>query len=196
MKHPIEGKRFGYLVALSVVGESKRRVPLWSAQCDCGTATVARQDNLLYGNTTSCGCRKREASKTHGGSYLPEYRIWKDAVRRCENPGDKAFSYYGGRGIKVCEQWLNGFEAFFADMGPRPSPKYTLDRRNNDGPYSPDNCRWATRKEQSRNTSRNRIVETGGKKMSLAEAVESLDLNYATVLSRLRRGKSDTEALR
>lgn len=113
---------------------------------------------------------------------------------RCNNERSRSYKDYGGRGIKVCERWCK-FENFFSDMGKRPSQKHSLDRIDNDGDYEPGNCRWATLKEQRRNRSDTRWVTVHGRQMSLAEAVETLGLNYSRVLARLRLGWSDERAL-
>src|SRR6185312_9555634 len=107
---------------------------------------------------------------THGMRFTSEYRIWGGMKQRCLNPKNPSYIYYGGRGIKVCASWLQSFEAFYADMGSRPSTKHTLDRRENNSHYEPGNCYWATPIEQMNNTRRNRIVNIGGENVTLAEA--------------------------
>ncbi len=116
-------------------------------------------------------------------------------LQRCTNPSKKSYAGYGGRGIKVCERWLDSFDAFLADMGPRTSPGHSLDRIDNDGPYSPENCRWATRKEQCRNRRSNRLVIYDGTEMPLVEAAERAGLSYQLAYQRLLRGWTPEEAL-
>jgi hypothetical protein len=117
-----------------------------------------------------------------------EYTAWNSMMARCFNSSVKHFGRYGGRGITVCERWLK-FENFLADMGARPSRLHSLDRYpDKDGHYEPSNCRWATRKEQSRNTATNNIIEFDGRRMALAEAIESSGLRTSTVSMRLVRG--------
>jgi hypothetical protein len=134
---------------------------------------------------------------------LPEYRIWVGINRRCHSPAGRDYHRYGGRGIYVCDRWRSRgvkksreqFEAFLQDMGRRPSPAHSLDRIDNDGPYSPENCRWATAAEQNANRRGARLVEWRGKLINLSALARSLGLSEATVDSRLRRGWTLEEAV-
>lgn len=114
---------------------------------------------------------------------------------RCYVTTDKRYGDYGGRGIRVCERWLNSFEKFFADMGERPSQRHTIDRKNNNGNYEPGNCRWATRAEQNRNQRRNVIVEHDGKRLCVAEWAELAGISADVLRNRLNRGWSIEEAM-
>jgi len=116
-------------------------------------------------------------------------------IQRCHNQNDSRYSRYGGRGISVCERWRDSFEAFFKDMGRRPSPQHSIDRIDNEKGYSPENCRWASRKEQARNTRESRILTLGGKSMTIAEWAEVTGIPAHTIHSRLSRGQSVTDAL-
>lgn len=137
---------------------------------------------------------KRRFNGWHGLSYTPEYRAWQMMRLRCLEPTNAAYPGYGGRGIKVCERWLNSVEAFVADMGPKPSPAHELDRENNDGHYEPGNCRWVTRKVNDRNRRSNRRVEYNGETKALAEWCEQLDLPVSTIRCRLAIGWTAEEA--
>ena len=155
----ITGHRFGLLTV------SKRHFPsnkagnaLWQCRCDCGTENViAIGIELRSGHKSSCGCLWKKTITTHGMAGTPEYRAWQKMKARCTCKTDKRYIHYGGRGIKVCSQWLNSFESFYADMGAKPAPHLTLDRANNDGDYTPENCRWATYTRQNNNKRHNPI---------------------------------------
>lgn len=142
----LTGSRFGRLVALSWEGVSvKNGNSQWRCRCDCGREVVADSQNLKSGITKSCGCSRIK----HGWSAHPLYFAWATMIQRCTNPKAESFHYYGGRGITVDPAWLD-FTTFLKDMGPRPEG-LSLDRKDPNGPYSKDNCRWATWKEQAAN---------------------------------------------
>jgi len=149
MKHNLLGQRFG---ALIVISESPpvRKKTFWLCRCDCGNEKPMRADGLTSGRYKSCGCDGGRFKSTHGMYNTPEYRSWVAMKTRCTNPNGDDFHLYGGRGISVCERWLNSFENFYADMGSRPEGT-TLDRKDPDGNYEPGNCRWATLAEQNSN---------------------------------------------
>lgn len=193
------GNRFGRLTLIDIAPHPRRK--RWRCQCDCGNETVVEQSNLVTGHSKSCGCLREEKRISHGKCRTPEYRTWINIKSRCLNADYSYSHWYGGRGITVCDRWLNGdgqstgFECFFADMGTRPSARHSIDRKDVNGNYEPGNCIWVTQKDQTRNMRSNHIVEYKGKTQTLAEAVEGTGLKYNTVLYRLKRGWSINDAL-
>lgn len=125
----------------------------------------------------------------------PEYYAWRDIRLRCTSSTHKNFPRYGGRGIYVCNRWLDSYSNFLADMGGRPSPLHSIDRINNDGPYSPENCRWATRAEQTRNRSSNRLMTLNGRTQCIVQWAEELGIKANTLNSRIVMGWSDEKTL-
>lgn len=196
-KLDLTGQRFGRLLVLSCSGRNRSGRVTWECRCDCGVVKPAvLTDNLRSGASTSCGCLTREravqANSRHGhgrkrstGRASATYNSWRGMVRRCTNPADSSYEFYGGRGITVCDRWMQ-FENFLADMGERP-PGMEIDRKENDKGYEPDNCRWATHVQNGRNTRTNRVIDTPHGPMLLCEAVEVSGLNYGTLVGRLRR---------
>lgn len=166
------------------------------ARCRCGNERNVLLFALRSGGSQSCGCLQRERSTSHGQSGIPEYHIWAGMINRCENPNDTGFAYYGGRGIKICKRWRESFAAFIADVGLRPSPKYSIDRYpDNDGNYEPGNVRWATATEQNRNKQRNRLITIGDQTLTLSEWAEKAGVSKTTAHGRIARGISPEEAL-
>lgn len=153
----VSGERFGRLVAISRVGRRSqgrnRGQSRWRCLCDCGGTNIVNLSSLHAGTTRSCGCLLTErfaAMTTHGDTGSSEHNIWKAMIRRCENPNNPDWHRYGGRGIRVCRRWREDYATFLSDMGRHP-PGKTLDRKDNEGNYTPRNCRWATPKQQANN---------------------------------------------
>lgn len=161
--------------------------PKYRCRCTCG-----REKSIgvwAMKRTHSCGCIKVEmlkAKATHGMSNTPEFKRWADMIARCSKSSRADFERYGGRGVTVCQRWLDSFAAFYADMGPRPSPKHSIDRINNDQGYTPENCRWATATEQRVNQRRVTLIDHEGLSLTLKEWSRRLGLNYDTLKRRRR----------
>lgn len=195
----LSGQRFGRLVARTSrmvrVGKQGAAKRLWLCFCDCGNFCEATYGSLRYGNTTSCGCYIQERMKSglrlkHGAAKrkaaLPEYRVWTGMWKRCINPNEKHYSRYGGRGIAVCDEWQD-FTVFYREMGTRPSPAHSIERRDNDLGYSKANCAWATPKEQANNTRRNVRLTFQGRTLTIAQWSGLTSLAYHTIKNRVGR---------
>ena len=195
MVNDLTGKRYGRLVVESRNGSTRRGQSIWTCLCDCGRFVDVRVDHLTSGATTSCGCYMREKAKnvvtTHGLTQSRLYGIWRNMKTRCENENNKNHSHYGGRGITVCEEWRESFEAFrdwARANGYRDD--LTIDREDTNGPYSPDNCRWATMVEQQNNRRNNRCLEYNGESKTIAQWARDTGIRENTIRSRLKYGWS------
>lgn len=153
----------------------------WLCRCDCGTEKIVNVGNVRSGGSASCGCLQRETTSdvmaTHRLSQSPMYRSWSSMKSRCLNPNNYDYKWYGGRGITVCEQWMD-FKNFLADMQPSWRKGLTIDRINADGNYEPSNCRWATLKVQQRNRTNTAHIDTPDGRMSIAEFAERCGLPW------------------
>lgn len=157
----------------------------WVCRCDCGRAVIAYGQDLAREKFKSCGCLNAERITKHGMATLPVYRVWIQMRSRCRNPNDDSFHNYGGRGIMVCPEWEN-FGTFHKDMGPRPKG-CTLDRIDNNGPYSKENCRWATYKEQLNNRRNNRMLTVFGRTQTFSQWADECGIPWTTLRSRIER---------
>lgn len=193
----LQGQRFGALVVLSQAPNWRKKRAMWNCQCDCGVQIVVSGMKLRQGSNKACGLRGHRWTSVTANKweqrYPAEYQTWSSMRQRCSNP--KHHNYVRYKGVKICERW-NDFGNFLADMGPRPSRQHTIDRYpNQQGNYEPDNCRWATKKEQSRNMRNNLFVERGGERLLLVDLLDELGINHQLVRSRLNIGWSLEEAL-
>lgn len=192
------GEKYGYLSIVkeaeryvSPAGHEKRRVV---CECECGSTAIVHLQSLRTGNTVSCGCYGRDRKVTHGLSATPTWQSWRSMCKRCLDPNNSDYHNYGGRGITVCQQWMQSFEAFLEDMGYRPD-NCSLDRVDNDGNYEPNNCRWATRSEQQRNRSDNHSLTYNGKTFCIAEWAEVTGLPHWSIRYRIKQGWTVGNAL-
>lgn len=181
------GRRYGRLTVLSENGRTKHGMRVFECQCDCGNITNVCIGDLQNGQTQSCGCIRNKYGYTPvKDSKL--YRIWNAMRQRCNNPNDRAYSNYGGRGITVCDAWNSDYGAFMLwayEHGY--CDGLTLDRINNDGPYSPENCRWATRMEQNNNRRCNRWIEFNGETHTVSQWARKIGIKAHTLILRLQK---------
>lgn len=200
----LTGMKFGYLTVIKRIEDhiepSGRKVAVWECICDCGNIKNVRVNDLKYGKTQSCGCYQKErtsaARKIHGQSDRTRlYNIWGNMMQRCYNTNNKAYKYYGGRGITVCEEWHTPliFIQWAIENGYKDNLE--IERNNYNGDYSPDNCRWATRKEQNNNKSNNHLLTYNGKTQSIALWAEEKNINFHTLSKRISRGWDVERAL-
>lgn len=179
------GQRFGKLQVVSREPSTADGKARWFCVCDCGDSATVMTNDLKRGHTQSCGCLHGK----HGGHLTPEYSVWRNIHSRCNNPKSPRYSSYGGRGIKVCSRWSD-FSLFILDMGKRPSSRHSIDRIDVDGDYEPDNCRWASAEQQSRNTRRNVwVVLATGERMVAADAAKKLGWKRGSIQDFIRQGR-------
>lgn len=181
------GKKYGRWLVIRD-SESKNGRRMLFCRCDCGTEKDVHASCLVQGYSKSCGCYHSDRARKHGEYGIPEYRIWGAMIQRCCNPSDKAYSDYGGRGISVCERWRNSFGLFLKDIGKRPTRKHSLDRINNNGNYSPSNCRWGTPEQQHNNMRSNVWIEFNGDRRTLSQWSRKLGVGRGMLKSRIERG--------
>jgi hypothetical protein len=201
----LTGQRFGRLTVISfhdvqIVQHTSRinRYSMWECQCDCGNTCVVKGDYLKSGRTKSCGClleeTRHEVRKTHNQSKTRLYRVYNGIKNRCYNKNEPSYPHYGGRGIKICDEWTSDFTTFrewaitHGYDESLPSSQCTIERIDVNGDYSPENCRWASLREQGWNKRNTHYVEYGGKRVSVAEASELSGVNAKTIYTRLSRG--------
>lgn len=186
------GDRFSRLTVLREA-ETQKKHRRFECLCECGMVTVTPLSNLRNGTAKSCGCWQKQvvsqASRKHGAYLTREYGIWESMLARCYNKNNSNWKFYGGRGITVCAQWREDFTRFLADVGKSPTCQHTIDRYpDQNGNYEPGNVRWATMKEQSRNTRRNQWAMHNGERRLVIEVCEEIGLHPGTVRTRRING--------
>lgn len=181
------GQTFGYLTAIRDVGSNGKN-RLWLLRC-AGCKQEIVQSTQDFQRNQSCGCKKNaligRKRVTHGMSKHPAYWVWRSMIDRCQLPTHQAWKNYGARGIQVCARWQQGFETFWADMGPTYQRGLTLERINNSGNYEPSNCKWGTYQEQARNKRGNRVIDTPWGRITVKEAALRSGLGVTTLLYRI-----------
>lgn len=188
-KHNLIGNHYGKLTVIAEAPDrfsasgNKRRYVL--CLCDCGNIKEVLPNHLKAGRIISCTCEHNritsQINRTHGatrGERKSEYKIWKGLRQRCLNPKNRAYENYGGRGITVCDRWLESFDFFYADLGARPSPKHSIDREDVNGNYEPSNCRWVLSIIQANNTRKNVFIEYKNVTYTMSQLCELLNLKY------------------
>lgn len=194
-KIDLTGKRFGRLVVIEQDDFVKYDRPRWLCRCDCGNEIVVRGNSLRQGDTVSCGCVKKEHARalaefhiTHGRSKSRIYHIWFSMKSRCHKVKAPDYSRYGGRGIIVCDEWRNSFQAFYDwAIANGYQEDLSIDRINNNGNYCPENCRWVDSNVQNNNTNRNHYVTYNGETLTIAQWSKKCGISKNTLHSRLTR---------
>lgn len=203
-KHSIEravsiGQQFGFWTVIKVIDYTVKKHRVAECRCACGAEKQVRIGKLLAGESESCGCQQRANLITHGRTTAEaretsrEYWIWNSMVQRCTNEKNKGFHNYGGRGITVCDRWLK-FENFYADMGPKPEGM-SIERRDNDAGYSPENCCWIPRGSQNRNRRISRMITANGSEKCITEWARKLGVSHATIIARINNGWPEDKAV-
>lgn len=202
----ITGCVFGRLTALRRIGRNKERKATWLCRCICGTEIIVTGKCLRNGNTQSCGClcgRSKYGGEGRGrlrhghaanGQQSATLNSWSQMKQRCLNPKSIGYQNYGGRGITVCDRWKNSFENFLADMGKRPKG-YELERIDNNSNYEPNNCRWATHREQSINRRTNHLITFENKTLCVTDWANRYNLSPSIIFGRLNRGWHPKDAI-
>lgn len=189
----LTGQQFDRLTVLHLSqtrpGGSGRHA-FWVCRCVCGNTTEVSSHHLRVGQIKSCGCLFVEGTnryRLHGRTNTREFAAWTAIRKRCYDPNASNYSIYGGRGITVCDRWRDDFAAFYADMGTCP-PGHSLDRKDNEGPYSTDNCRWANARTQANNRSNNRRLSFNGIERTVTEWARTMGIQKSALFGRLRSG--------
>jgi hypothetical protein len=190
----LHGRVFGNWTVIARAGSDSGRNALWVCRCVCGSIRNVVGYTLTSGTSSGCGCIKKALGHTSAGKTSAEYMAWRQMRRRCTNRNATGYKDYGGRGITVCKEW-DTFEGFFSDMGPRPSLLHSIDRIDNNGPYTPMNCRWSTKKEQSNNTRSNHLVEYEGSIYTISNLARKMGATRSRINYWLRTGRLVTASL-
>lgn len=192
----LTGQKFNRLRVLRKVGKTKYGKILWLCECDCGNLCNATTGGLKSKNNQSCGCYRKEVftNKKHGFKYSRLYNSYIHLKQRCYNPNNQDYKYYGGRGITVCDEWKDDFQAFYDwSMSHGYKDDLTIDRIDNNKGYSPENCRWVTMQYQSNNKRTNHRITYNSETHTIKEWAKITKINYGTLVSRINRNKWNIE---
>lgn len=190
----IKGQKYGRLTIIELdhmktYTNHNGKVPYVKCLCDCGNITIVSLPSIKAGNSASCGCFNKELaskrSKTHGLSKTTEYSIYIDIKKRCYTKTSTHYKDYGGRGITICQEWLDDFMNFYNDMGEKPGDEYSIDRIDNNGNYSKENCKWSTQSQQCRNRRSSVKLEFNGVTKNLIDWAEELGFSYDLLWDRI-----------
>lgn len=186
------GQRFGRLTVTGPAPDIKKSYRMWFCLCDCGVKKAISQNHLRRGSTKSCGCLSstemlRQRSTKHGKYGQPIWAVWASMKQRCSDMSVRSYASYGGRGITVCDRWLESFENFFEDMGDRPEG-LQLDRIDNNKGYSKENCRWVTPSQNCRNRRDTLFITFNGATLSIMDWSDQIGVNTGTIRKRLKKG--------
>lgn len=202
----LSGERFGKMVAVKCVGRDRHKNARWLCKCDCGRTKIVSSRSLVNGNTKSCGCLETGKfingfAKRHGGSAERLYRVWGGMRNRCYDKNRQEYPSYGGRGIRICDEWLHDYGAFRRwayENGFDPGAtgyECSIDRIDPDGDYSPENCRWIPMSEQTWNRRDTWCLEYRGRRMTLVDASLVHGVAMSTIRTRIKRGWSVERAI-
>lgn len=191
------GNTFGYLFVESFYGKTNNGTAIYNCKCQCGNYKKVNVNSLRMGNTRSCGCLKikinSEKMTTHGLSKSSEYKTWVGMKERCYNENNSRYSDWGGRGIKICDKWVDSFENFLSYMGQRPTRLHSIERIDVNGDYEPSNCKWATVEEQNNNKRNKLKFYFNGKSLTIKELASINGLNPRILYQRLKTYKMPIE---
>ena len=196
----ITGMRSGRLVAIKRIKNKKGERTKWLCQCDCGNTHIAQTWDIVSGHTKSCGCKEKERIFTHGRTGERLYVIWNEIKYRCYNPNCKQYKYYGGKGIKLCDEWRHEYENFrawaYSNGYDDKAKKYecTIDRIDVNGNYEPSNCRWVDMYVQASNTVRNHYITLNGETHTITQWARITGLSRSTIHKRLKKPGSTPES--
>ncbi|AEY66352.1 hypothetical protein [Clostridium sp. BNL1100] len=190
----LEGQKYGILTVVKGLGRGKKEYE-WLCKCECGNETISKTSYLRSGHKTSCGCLRGRSNYKHGLSQSPLRNVHANMKKRCNNPKNKSFKNYGGRGITYCEKWET-FEGFLDDMLDDYKKGLTLDRIDVNGNYNKENCRWVDKKTQANNTTANRHITYKGETLTVSQTADKYGIDYELFRHRLKKGLAIDEALK